>query len=43
MILQQGFFYHGWDESREQKWSNPETGCSPNFGVAVSDGMELLL
>jgi unsaturated rhamnogalacturonyl hydrolase len=26
-----GLYYHGWDESRKQKWSNPETGCSPNF------------
>lgn len=26
-----GLYYHGWDESREQKWANPETGCSPNF------------
>lgn len=26
-----GLNYHGWDESREQKWSNQETGCSPNF------------
>lgn len=24
-------YYHGWDESREQKWSNPETGVSPHF------------
>ena len=23
-----GLYYHGWDESHEQKWSNPETGCS---------------
>jgi unsaturated rhamnogalacturonyl hydrolase len=23
--------YHGWDESKTQKWANPETGCSPNF------------
>ena len=23
--------YHAWDESREQKWSNPETGQSPHF------------
>jgi len=23
--------YHGWDESREQKWAHPETGCSPHF------------
>lgn len=26
-----GLYFHGWDESREQKWSNPKTGCSPNF------------
>ncbi len=26
-----GLYYHGWDESREQRWSNPETGLSPNF------------
>ena len=26
-----GLYYHGWDESRQQKWSNPQTGCSPNF------------
>ncbi|RCK73118.1 MAG: unsaturated glucuronyl hydrolase, GH88 family [Ignavibacteriae bacterium] len=26
-----GLYYHGWDESRQQKWANPETGCSPNF------------
>jgi len=26
-----GLLYHGWDESREQRWANPETGCSPNF------------
>ncbi len=26
-----GLLYHGWDESREQGWSNPETGQSPNF------------
>ncbi|HTS18892.1 MAG TPA: glycoside hydrolase family 88 protein [Verrucomicrobiae bacterium] len=24
-------FYHGWDESREQKWANKETGTSPSF------------
>jgi len=23
--------YHGWDESKQQKWANPQTGCSPNF------------
>lgn len=26
-----GLYYHGWDESRQQKWSNPKTGTSPNF------------
>lgn len=26
-----GLYYHGWDESRSQRWSNPETGKSPNF------------
>jgi unsaturated rhamnogalacturonyl hydrolase len=26
-----GLNYHGWDESKTQKWSNPETGCSPNY------------
>ncbi len=28
--------YHGWDESRSQRWADPETGHSPNFwGRAV--------
>jgi unsaturated rhamnogalacturonyl hydrolase len=26
-----GLNYHGWDESKSQKWANPETGCSPHF------------
>ncbi|MEZ0484348.1 glycoside hydrolase family 88 protein [Fibrella aquatica] len=26
-----GLLYHGWDESREQKWANKTTGQSPNF------------
>ena len=26
-----GLNYHGWDESKEQKWADPKTGCSPNF------------
>jgi len=26
-----GLLYHAWDESKTQKWANPETGCSPNF------------
>lgn len=26
-----GLYFHGWDESRQQLWSNKETGCSPNL------------
>lgn len=26
-----GLNYHGWDESKKQKWANSETGCSPSF------------
>ncbi|NDW08700.1 glycoside hydrolase family 105 protein [Dysgonomonas sp. 520] len=26
-----GLYYHGWDESKQQKWANPATGLSPNF------------
>lgn len=26
-----GLLYHGWDESKEQRWANPQTGLSPNF------------
>jgi unsaturated rhamnogalacturonyl hydrolase len=26
-----GLNYHGWDESKVQKWADPITGCSPNF------------
>ena len=26
-----GLLYHGWDESKKQRWANPATGCSPNF------------
>lgn len=26
-----GLLYHGWDESRQQKWADPLTGRSPNF------------
>lgn len=26
-----GLYYHGWDESRKQKWADPKTGLSPNF------------
>lgn len=26
-----GLYYHGWDESKEQKWADPITGRSPSF------------
>ncbi|HEY8412818.1 MAG TPA: glycoside hydrolase family 88 protein [Pyrinomonadaceae bacterium] len=26
-----GLLYHGWDESRKQRWANTATGRSPNF------------
>src|SRR5687767_9270075 len=26
-----GLLYHGWDESRQQKWADKETGLSPHF------------
>ena len=26
-----GLLYHAWDESKEQAWSDPETGHSPHF------------
>ena len=26
-----GLLYHGWDESKKEKWADPQTGCSPSF------------
>jgi unsaturated rhamnogalacturonyl hydrolase len=26
-----GLYFHGWDESKQQQWANPQTGCSPNL------------
>ncbi len=26
-----GLLYHGWDESKQMKWADPSTGCSPHF------------
>jgi len=26
-----GLLHHGWDESRRQRWADPQTGLSPNF------------
>jgi unsaturated rhamnogalacturonyl hydrolase len=45
-----GLYYHGWDESRTERWSNPDTGCSPCFwgramgwfAMALVDCIELL-
>ncbi|SHI69869.1 unsaturated rhamnogalacturonyl hydrolase [Geosporobacter subterraneus DSM 17957] len=28
---EKSLYYHGYDESRKERWSNPETGLSPNF------------
>ena len=28
---QTGLLYHGWDERRQQRWADPQTGCSPHF------------
>lgn len=43
-----GLLYHGWDESKQQKWADPVTGCSPNFwaramgwySVALTDALD---
>jgi unsaturated rhamnogalacturonyl hydrolase len=45
-----GLLYHAWDESRQQRWASPETGCSPHFwgramgwyGMALVDILDLL-
>lgn len=28
---QSGLLYHAWDESKQQRWADPQTGCSPHF------------
>ena len=43
-----GLLYHGWDESKKQRWSDPTTGRSPNFwgramgwyGMALVDTLD---
>lgn len=43
-----GLLYHGWDESREQKWANKQTGLSPHvwgralgwYGMAMVDALD---
>lgn len=45
-----GLYYHGWDESRRQRWADPETGLSPNFWsrsigwymMAIVDALDFL-
>lgn len=45
-----GLLYHGWDESKQQKWANKTTGTSPSFwgramgwyGMALVDVLEYL-
>lgn len=45
-----GLYFHGWDESKEQRWADKETGLSKNFwsrgmgwyGMALVDILELL-
>jgi unsaturated rhamnogalacturonyl hydrolase len=43
-----GLLYHGWDESKKEKWANPQTGTSAHFwaramgwyGMALVDVLE---
>ena len=45
-----GLLYHGWDESRQQQWSDPVTGCSSHFwgrgmgwfGMALVDVLDVI-
>jgi unsaturated rhamnogalacturonyl hydrolase len=45
-----GLLYHAWDESRSQKWADPDTGCSPHFwgramgwyAMAIADVLDYL-
>jgi unsaturated rhamnogalacturonyl hydrolase len=45
-----GLLYHGWDESSEQQWSDPVTGCSSHFwgrgmgwfGMALVDVLDFI-
>ena len=43
-----GLLYHGWDESKQQKWADKSTGLSPNvwgralgwYGMALVDALD---
>jgi len=45
-----GLLYHAWDESKQQRWANSATGCSPHFwgraigwyGMAIMDVLDFL-
>lgn len=45
-----GLYFHGWDESGQQEWADPGTGCSPSFwsraigwyAMAVVDVLEIM-
>jgi unsaturated rhamnogalacturonyl hydrolase len=45
-----GLLYHAWDESKQQRWANPITGCSPHFwgramgwyGMAIVDVLDFM-
>lgn len=45
-----GLLYHAWDESKQQRWADKETGCSPHFwgraigwyAMALVDVLEIL-
>jgi len=45
-----GLYRHGWDESKSQKWANPETGQSPHawgramgwYAMAIVDALDYI-
>ena len=47
---EKGLWHHGWDESREQQWADPETGKSPNvwgramgwYAMALVDALDYI-
>jgi unsaturated rhamnogalacturonyl hydrolase len=45
-----GLYFHGWDESKTQRWADPRTGCSQNlwgraigwFAMGLIDALEYI-
>ncbi|MBS7563907.1 glycoside hydrolase family 88 protein [Mucilaginibacter sp. Bleaf8] len=45
-----GLLYHGWDQSKKERWANPQTGLSPNiwgramgwYGMALVDVLDYM-